>query len=135
VTGLIAAWPHAKQADPAEEVTPAEPQALEDPAADASTTEQAADSAALPLPVKYKAVGATFEKVDGKWVYTSDSEETHYNEVSRRGGNTVVFDPERQVYARWPNRGGKVEEKGAADDAEWESSFDIWLPENTQPTE
>ena len=124
VTGLIAVWPQAKPAEPVEAVTPVDNSASDDPSADGA----AADTAALPLPLKYKAVGATFEKVDGEWVYASATEETHYKEVSRTGGSTVVFDPKRQVYARWPNHGGMVEEKGPDEGADWENSFDIWVP-------
>ena len=125
ITGLLAVWPQGKKAEPAEAMeSAAEIPAVEEPAAD----EPVEDSTAAPLPLKYAAVGATFEKVDGEWVYTSDSEETHYQEVSRRGGNTVVYDPQREVYARWPNRGGNVEEKGSAEGAEWAHSFDIWVP-------
>ena len=122
VTGLIAVWPKGKEAEP---VTAASP--VETAAADESAEEEPVEAAANPLPLEYKAVGATFEKIDGEWVYASATEETRYKEVSRRGGSTVVFDPEREVYARWPNRGGRVEEKGADDQAEWEESFDIWV--------
>ena len=123
VTGLIAVWPKAKDAEPVTVVaTPVETAAADDPA-----EEEPVEAAANPLPLKYKAVGATFEKIDGEWVYASPTEETRYKEVSRRGGSTVVFDPAREVYARWPNHGGSVEEKGADDQAEWEESFDIWL--------
>ncbi|WP_309662679.1 hypothetical protein [Sphingomonas sp.] len=131
VTGLIAVWPHAKQAEPVEDA--AKP--VENSDAAVSTDAAAADAAAQPLPLKYKAVGATFEKVDGEWVYASANEETRYTEVSRTDGNTVVFDPKREVYARWPNQGGKVEEKGADNQAEWEDSFDIWVPKPAPPAE
>lgn len=131
VTGLVAVWPRAKPSEPVKAEA-----ALVDPAAEeAATDDEAVDTTARPLPLKYKAVGATFEKVDGEWVYISASEETRYKEVSRQGGNTVVFDPKREVYARWPNQGGKVEEKGSDDQAEWEDSFDIWVPKAAQPDE
>ncbi len=131
VTGLIAVWPHSKRSEAVEAAaTP-----VEAASADAATDEESVEATAQPLPLKYKAVGATFEKVDGEWVYASASEETRYKEVSRTGGNTVVFDPKREVYARWPNRGGKVEEKAADDQAEWEDSFDIWVPKAAQPAE
>ena len=130
VTGLVAVWPHAKPAEPVKTV--AAP--VENPDADASTDTEVVETA-QPLPLQYKAVGASFDKIDGDWVYASATEETHYKEVSRTGGNTVVFDPKRQVYARWPNHGGKVEEKGADDQAEWEDSFDIWVPKAAQPAE
>ena len=131
VTGLIAVWPHAKEAEPVEDAaTP-----VENSDAAVSTDAEAADAAAQPLPLQYKAVGASFDKIDGEWVYASATEETHYTEVSRTGGNTVVFDPKRQVYARWPNQGGKVEEKAADDQAEWEDSFDIWVPKAAPPAE
>jgi len=133
ITGLVAVWPRAKEAEPVEaaaaqvEGAAAEDAAVEDPAAEEPV------EATAPLPLNYRAVGATFEKIDGEWVYTSATEETRYKEVSRRGGSTVVFDPAREVYARWPNQGGSVEEKGADDQAEWEESFDIWVPKAAAP--
>ncbi|MEO6582623.1 MAG: hypothetical protein ABIN68_07455 [Sphingomicrobium sp.] len=126
VTGLVAVWPHAKQPEKVETAEPAEPAA----AADIEVVDTAQS-----LPLEYKAVGATFAKVDGEWVYASASEETRYKEVSRRGGNTVVFDPQREVYARWPNHGGKVQEKASDDQAQWEDSFDIWVPKAAQSAE
>jgi hypothetical protein len=131
VTGLIAVWPRT-QHEPVE----APAAAPETPTENEPSAETlAAEAAAQPLPLKYQAVGATFEKIGGEWVYSSASEETHYKEISRTGGNTVVFDPKRDVYARWPNRGGKVEEKAADDQAEWEESFDIWVPKAAEPAE
>ena len=130
VTGLIAVWPHAKRSEPIEAAaTPV------DTAADLSTDSGPVEATAQPLPLKYKAVGATFEKVDGEWVYASATEETRYTEVSRADGNTVVFDPKRQVYARWPNHGGMVEEKAADEQSVWEDSFDIWVPKPAPPAE
>jgi hypothetical protein len=128
ITGLIAVWPRAKEAEPVElAAVPAEDSAADDAASEDSTAEEPVQETASALPLNYKAVGATFEKIDGEWVYTSETEETHYKEVSRRDGSTVVFDPAREVYARWPNQGGRVEEKGADDEANWEFSFDIWV--------
>jgi hypothetical protein len=135
VTGLIAVWPDAKEAKPVSAAsTPAETAATDDPAANPAD-EEPVEPAADPLPLKYKAVGATFEKIGGEWVYSSATEETRYKEVSRRGGSTVVFDPAREVYARWPNRGGSVEEKGSGDEDEWEKSFDVWVREAEQPAD
>jgi general stress protein YciG len=129
VSGLLVAWQQLKppeRADaPAVAAIPVDDVVADDATAEEETVEAVADVA---LPLTYKAVGATFAKVDGEWVYTSATEKTRYKEVSRDGGNTVVFDPEREVYARWPNKGGKVEEKGGGDQAEWEHSFDIWVP-------
>lgn len=101
--------------------------------ADASTGNEAVEVAtAEPLPLSYKAVDATFEKTGGMWVYTRGEEVTRYQEVSREGGNTVVFDPMRKGYARWPNNGGMVQES-ANNQASWSDSFDIWVPEADAP--
>jgi hypothetical protein len=108
----------------------------DDDAADGDQAATADDSAAAqePLPLAYKAVDATFEKSGGMWVYTGADEVTRYQEVSRDDGMTIVFDPMRKVYARWPNGGGKVEESDD-DQAHWANSFDIWLPEADAPTQ
>ena len=131
VSGLLVAWQQFDRSEPDAEAAPA----VEAAADDASTDAEPSEATAEPLPLKYEAVDATFEKIDGEWIYASDAEETRYREVSRGGGNTVVFDPIRKVYARWPDQGGMVEEKAIADAAEWENSFDIWVPKAAQPTE
>jgi len=100
-----------------------------DASANASTGNEAdEDATAAALPLSYKAVDATFEKTGGMWVYTRGEEVTRYQEVSRDDGKTVVFDPMRKVYARWPNAGGMVEES-ANNQASWSDSFDVWVPE------
>ena len=104
------------------------------PTENEAAADAAADSTAEPLPLSYQAVDATFDKTGGMWVYTSGDEVTRYQQVSREDGKTIVFDPMRKVYARWPNDGGMVQES-ADDQTTWSDSFDIWVPQADTPAD
>ena len=126
LAGLRLAWQQLMPTPPVQAATETQGEA---PPNDASTENDAVEDATTAAqPLSYKAEDATFEKTGGLWVYTSGDEVTRYQEVSRDGGNTLVFDPMRKVYARWPTTGGMVKES-KDDQKSWEDSFEVWLPE------
>ena len=99
-----------------------------------SSTNATTEAPAEELPLTYDAGDATFEKTGGMWVYTDADGVTRYQELSRDDGQTMVFDPLRKVYARWPNGGGMVQES-TDNQGNWTDSFSISVPEAEAPAQ
>lgn len=127
LAGLRAAYQQLMPAAPV--ATPSEAQGPAAPEATADENSAADESTASDLPLSYAGVdGLTLEWSGGLWVETNGDAVTRYEQLSRDDGMTYAIDRSRNVYVRWPNDGGMVEE---SDDnqAKWADSYSISVPE------